>query len=102
MSIGLRFRVQRALAHAGAVERLPVQARIGLVAQRALDVGEAPLLPIVETYLLRDPDARETVLRDLGRYVIKPTGASGGYGVAPSGRAAMDPAAAAAAAPMPG
>ncbi len=44
-------------------------------------LGEAPLLPIVETYLLRDPDARETVLRDLGRYVIKPTGASGGYGV---------------------
>jgi uncharacterized circularly permuted ATP-grasp superfamily protein len=44
-------------------------------------LGEEPLLPIVETYLLRDPDVRETVLRDLDRYVIKPTGASGGYGV---------------------
>jgi uncharacterized circularly permuted ATP-grasp superfamily protein len=44
-------------------------------------LGEAPLLPIVETHLLREPDARETVLRDLSRYVIKPTGASGGYGV---------------------
>jgi uncharacterized circularly permuted ATP-grasp superfamily protein len=44
-------------------------------------LGESPLLPIVETLLLRDPDAREMVLRDLNRYVIKPTGASGGYGV---------------------
>jgi uncharacterized circularly permuted ATP-grasp superfamily protein len=44
-------------------------------------LGEEPLIPIVETYLLRDPDVRETVLRDLNRYVVKPTGASGGYGV---------------------
>lgn len=44
-------------------------------------LGEEPLLPIVETYLLRDPDVRRTVLEDLQRYVIKPTGASGGYGV---------------------
>lgn len=44
-------------------------------------LGEDPLLPIVETYLLRDPDVRETVLRNLDRYVVKPTGASGGYGV---------------------
>jgi uncharacterized circularly permuted ATP-grasp superfamily protein len=44
-------------------------------------LGEEPLLPIVETYLLRDPDVRETVLRNLDRYVVKPTGASGGYGV---------------------
>ncbi|HZP46598.1 MAG TPA: circularly permuted type 2 ATP-grasp protein [Candidatus Binataceae bacterium] len=44
-------------------------------------LNEEPLLPIVETYLLRDPDQREVVLKDLDRYVIKPTGASGGYGV---------------------
>ncbi|HYA36541.1 MAG TPA: circularly permuted type 2 ATP-grasp protein [Candidatus Binataceae bacterium] len=44
-------------------------------------LGEEPLLPIVETYLLRDPDVRHTVLRNLERYVVKPTGASGGYGV---------------------
>ncbi|HTY56907.1 MAG TPA: circularly permuted type 2 ATP-grasp protein [Candidatus Binataceae bacterium] len=44
-------------------------------------LGEEPLLPIVETYLLRDPEVRAIVLRDLDRYVVKPTGASGGYGV---------------------
>jgi uncharacterized circularly permuted ATP-grasp superfamily protein len=44
-------------------------------------LGEEPILPIVETLLLRDPEVRKTVLRDLDRYVIKPTGASGGYGV---------------------
>jgi uncharacterized circularly permuted ATP-grasp superfamily protein len=44
-------------------------------------LNEEPILPIVETHLLRDPDVREFVLRDLERYVIKPTGASGGYGV---------------------
>jgi uncharacterized circularly permuted ATP-grasp superfamily protein len=44
-------------------------------------LGEEPILPIVETHLLRDPDVRRTVLRDLDRYVVKPTGASGGYGV---------------------
>ena len=44
-------------------------------------LGEEPLLPIVETHLLRDPDVRQRVLRDLDRYVVKPTGASGGYGV---------------------
>jgi uncharacterized circularly permuted ATP-grasp superfamily protein len=44
-------------------------------------LGEQPLLPIVETFLLRDPDMRAKVVRDLDRYVIKPTGASGGYGV---------------------
>src|ERR1700746_1381303 len=43
-------------------------------------LGEQPLLPIVETFLLRDPDVRDKILRDLDRYVIKPTGASGGYG----------------------
>ena len=44
-------------------------------------LGEEPILPIVETYLLRDPDVQPKVLRDLDRYVVKPTGASGGYGV---------------------
>ena len=44
-------------------------------------LGEEPLLPIVETYLLRDPEVRAAVLRDLDHYVVKPTGASGGYGV---------------------
>jgi uncharacterized circularly permuted ATP-grasp superfamily protein len=44
-------------------------------------LNEEPIIPIVETHLLRDPEVREHVLRDLDRYVIKPTGASGGYGV---------------------
>jgi uncharacterized circularly permuted ATP-grasp superfamily protein len=44
-------------------------------------LSEEPILPIVETYLLRDREVREEVLANLGRYVIKPTGASGGYGV---------------------
>lgn len=44
-------------------------------------LGEQPLLPIVETHLLREVEVRQRVLRDLDRYVIKPTGASGGYGV---------------------
>jgi uncharacterized circularly permuted ATP-grasp superfamily protein len=44
-------------------------------------LGEQPLLPIVETCLLRDPEVRSQVLRNLDQYVIKPTGASGGYGV---------------------
>ena len=43
--------------------------------------NEEPILPIVETFLLRDPDVRDTVLKNPERYVIKPTGASGGYGV---------------------
>jgi len=42
---------------------------------------EEPILPIVETYLLRDREVCEEVLANLDRYVIKPTGASGGYGV---------------------
>ncbi len=44
-------------------------------------LGEDPILPIVETYLMRDPDVRKTVLKNPERYVIKPTGESGGYGV---------------------
>jgi uncharacterized circularly permuted ATP-grasp superfamily protein len=53
-------------------------------------LGEEPILPIVETFLLRDPDVRQTVLRDLSHYVIKPTGASGGYGVVIGPRASED------------
>jgi uncharacterized circularly permuted ATP-grasp superfamily protein len=44
-------------------------------------LGEEPMLPIVETHLLREREVRERALRDLDNYVIKPTGASGGYGV---------------------
>ena len=44
-------------------------------------LGEEPILPIVETHLLREPDVCAMVLRNLDRFVIKPTGASGGYGV---------------------
>src|SRR6266481_5261445 len=44
-------------------------------------LAEDPILPIVETYLLRDPEVREQVVNNLERYVVKPTGASGGYGV---------------------
>src|SRR4029077_4212384 len=44
-------------------------------------LGEEAILPIVETYLMRDPEQREMVLRHIDRYVIKPVGESGGYGV---------------------
>ena len=44
-------------------------------------LNEEPLLPIVETHILSDPDVRRMVLRDLDRFVVKPTNASGGYGV---------------------
>jgi uncharacterized circularly permuted ATP-grasp superfamily protein len=44
-------------------------------------LAEEPILPIVETLLLRDREVREHVLKNLEQYVVKPTGASGGYGV---------------------
>jgi uncharacterized circularly permuted ATP-grasp superfamily protein len=44
-------------------------------------LGETPILPIVETYLMRDADVRDEILRHIDRYVIKPTGESGGHGV---------------------
>ena len=44
-------------------------------------LGETPILPIVETHLMRDRDEREEVLRHPERWVIKPVGESGGYGV---------------------
>jgi len=44
-------------------------------------LGEDAILPIVQTYLMRDPDMRAMVLRDIDQFVLKPTGESGGYGV---------------------
>ena len=44
-------------------------------------LAEEPILPIVETHLLRDREVREHVLANLEQFVVKPTGASGGYGV---------------------
>jgi uncharacterized circularly permuted ATP-grasp superfamily protein len=44
-------------------------------------LGETPILPIVQTHLMRDPEVRDEVLRRIDQYVIKPTGESGGYGV---------------------
>ena len=44
-------------------------------------LGETPILPIVETHLMRNRDEREEVLRHIERWVIKPVGESGGYGV---------------------
>lgn len=40
---------------------------------------EEPIIPNVETYLLRDPKQREWVLERLNQLVIKNVGASGGY-----------------------
>jgi uncharacterized circularly permuted ATP-grasp superfamily protein len=44
-------------------------------------LGETPILSIVETHLMRERDQREEVLRHIDRWVIKPVGESGGYGV---------------------
>ncbi len=44
-------------------------------------LGEEPILPNVETYLLWDPDQRTAVLSRLDELVVKPVGASGGYGM---------------------
>src|SRR3984885_6249287 len=44
-------------------------------------LGETPILPIVETHLMREREEREEVLRHPERWVIKPVGESGGYGV---------------------
>src|SRR5882757_7718787 len=44
-------------------------------------LAEEPILPIVETHLLRDREVREHVLANLENFVVKPTGESGGYGV---------------------
>ncbi|MCC5948132.1 MAG: circularly permuted type 2 ATP-grasp protein [Nitriliruptoraceae bacterium] len=44
-------------------------------------LGEDPILPNVETYLLWDPEQREAVLERLGEVVVKPVAESGGYGM---------------------
>jgi uncharacterized circularly permuted ATP-grasp superfamily protein len=44
-------------------------------------LGEEPILPNVETHLLWDAEQRAAVLDRLDELVIKPVGASGGYGL---------------------
>lgn len=44
-------------------------------------LGEEPILANVPTYHAADPKAREYILAHLRELVVKPTGASGGYGV---------------------
>lgn len=44
-------------------------------------LGEEPILPNVDTFDLTDPDQRKHVLAHLDRMVIKPSDASGGYGL---------------------
>jgi uncharacterized circularly permuted ATP-grasp superfamily protein len=44
-------------------------------------LGEEPVLPNVDTYLLWDADQREVVLDRLGDLVVKPVAESGGYGM---------------------
>ncbi|MEX1177504.1 MAG: circularly permuted type 2 ATP-grasp protein [Nitriliruptor sp.] len=44
-------------------------------------LGEEPILPNVETYLLWDAEQRAEVLDRLGELVVKPVAASGGYGM---------------------
>jgi len=44
-------------------------------------LGEEPILPNVETYLLWDEDQRAAVLDRLGELVVKPVAESGGYGM---------------------
>ena len=44
-------------------------------------LGEEPILPNVETYLLWDEDQRAEVLDRLDELVIKPVAEAGGYGI---------------------
>jgi uncharacterized circularly permuted ATP-grasp superfamily protein len=44
-------------------------------------LGEEPILPNVETYLLWDPEQRGAALSRLHELVVKPVDASGGYGI---------------------
>jgi uncharacterized circularly permuted ATP-grasp superfamily protein len=44
-------------------------------------LGEEPILPNVQTYLLWDDDQRAAVLDRLGELVVKPVAESGGYGM---------------------
>ncbi len=44
-------------------------------------LGEQPLLPNVDTFDLADPDQRDYVIDNVHRMVVKPSDASGGYGL---------------------
>ncbi|HUD22179.1 MAG TPA: circularly permuted type 2 ATP-grasp protein [Acidobacteriaceae bacterium] len=44
-------------------------------------LGEDPILPNVKTFLLTDPKARQHVLQNLDKLVVKAVGESGGYGM---------------------
>ena len=44
-------------------------------------LGEDPVLNNVDTYLMSDPAQRRHVLGELGQYVVKAVGESGGYGM---------------------
>jgi len=44
-------------------------------------LGEEPILPNVPTYICGEPGDMRYVLDHLGELVVKPTGASGGYGI---------------------
>jgi uncharacterized circularly permuted ATP-grasp superfamily protein len=44
-------------------------------------LGEDPILPNIETYLLSDPSDRQYVLEHLHELVVKAVGESGGYGM---------------------
>ncbi len=53
-------------------------------------LGEEPILPNVETYLLWEPDQREHALSRLDQLVVKPVAASGGYGIVMGPQATAD------------
>jgi len=53
-------------------------------------LGEEPILPIVPTYLCARPDDRAYVLDHLPELVVKPTDASGGYGLLVGSSASRD------------
>jgi uncharacterized circularly permuted ATP-grasp superfamily protein len=44
-------------------------------------LGEDPILPNVETFLMTDPVQRQHVLQNLDKLVVKAVGESGGYGM---------------------
>lgn len=44
-------------------------------------LGEEPILPNVDTYDMQDPEQRSFVLERMDRMVLKPSDASGGYGL---------------------
>ena len=44
-------------------------------------LGEDAILPNVETHICREPDALAHTLENLDKLVVKPVGASGGYGI---------------------